>query len=114
MGEASEGLMKLRPVTFGYKDDPAATSEMLGRLDDIGSLEVGKCADFFSIDRTRVYFAGVLHDPVAAVVFCSLQKARHTVINGKVVVEDGRVATVDMGPMVEQHNRFAFKLAAGK
>jgi len=36
------------------------------------------------------------------------------VINGKVVVEDGRVATVDMEPIIEQHNHFASKLAAGK
>jgi 8-oxoguanine deaminase len=50
---------------------------------------------------------------VAAVVFCAPQKTRHTVINGQVVVEDGRVATVDMGPIVERHNRFAFNLAAG-
>jgi 8-oxoguanine deaminase len=87
---------------------------VLGRLDDIGSLEIGKCADFFSIDLHTVDFAGALHDPVAAVVFCGPQKARHTVINGKVVVQDGRVTTVDMGPIVEQQNRFALKLAAGK
>jgi len=87
---------------------------VLGRLDDIGSLEIGKCADFFSIDLHTVDFAGALHDPVAAVVFCSPQKARLTVINGKVVVQDGRVTTVDMGPIVEQQNRFALKLAAGK
>ena len=87
---------------------------VLGRLDDIGSLEVGKCADFFSIDLHTVDFAGALHDPVAAVVFCAPQKTRHTVINGQLVVEDGRVTTVDMGPIVERHNRFAFNLAAGK
>jgi 8-oxoguanine deaminase len=87
---------------------------VLGRLDDIGSLEVGKCADFFSIDLHTVDFAGALHDPVAPVVFCAPQKTRHTVINGRVVVEDGRVATVEMGPIVERHNRFAFNLAAGK
>jgi 8-oxoguanine deaminase len=87
---------------------------VLGRLDDIGSLEAGKCADFFSIDLHTVDFAGALHDPVAAVIFCGPQKARHTVINGKVVVEDGRVVTVDMGPIVEQQNRFALKLAAAE
>jgi cytosine/adenosine deaminase-related metal-dependent hydrolase len=87
---------------------------VLGRLDDIGSLEVGKCADFFSIDLHTVDFAGALHDPVAAIVFCSPQKARYTVINGKVVVENGRVVPVDMAPIIEQHNRLAFQLAAGK
>jgi hypothetical protein len=34
---------------------------VLGRLDDIGSLGVGNCTDFFSIGLT-VDFAGALHD----------------------------------------------------
>lgn len=84
---------------------------VLGR-DDIGSLEPGKCADFFSIDLNTVDYAGALHDPVAATLFCAPQKARYTVINGTVVVENGRVITVDMGPVVEAHNRFARQFAA--
>ena len=84
---------------------------VLGR-DDIGSLEPGKCADFFSIDLNTVDYAGALHDSVAATLFCAPQKARYTVINGKVVVENGRVVTVDMRPVVEAHNRFARQFAA--
>jgi len=86
---------------------------VLGR-DDIGSLAPGKCADFFSIDLNTVDYAGALHDPVAATVFCAPQKARYTVINGRVVVENGKVTTVDMGPVVEQHNRLAAKYAGTK
>jgi len=87
---------------------------VLGRLDDIGSLEAGKCADFFTIDLHTVDFAGALHDPVAAVIFCAPQKARHTIINGRQVVKDGRVMTVDMQPIVAEHNRRALSLARGK
>jgi 8-oxoguanine deaminase len=82
-------------------------AKVLGR-DDIGSLAPGKCADFFSIHLHTVDFAGALHDPVAAVVFCAPQKARYTVINGRIVVDQGNIATVDMGPVVEQHNRWSF------
>ena len=59
-----------------------------------------------------VDYAGALHDPVAATVFCAPQKARFTVINGRVVVEHGRVVTVDMGPVIEAHNGFARRFAA--
>ena len=83
---------------------------VLGR-DDIGSLEVGKCADFFSIDLNTVDYAGALHDPVAATVFCAPQKARYTVIDGRVVVENGQVVTVNMGPVIDAHNRFARQFA---
>ena len=88
-------------------------ARVLGR-DDVGSLEPGKCADFFSLDLGAVDYAGALHDPVAATVFCAPTRARVSVVSGRVVVEEGRVATVDMGPVVERHNRLAAALARGR
>jgi cytosine/adenosine deaminase-related metal-dependent hydrolase len=85
-------------------------ASVLGRQ-DIGALAPGMCADFFSIDLNTVDYAGALNDPVAATVFCAPQKARHTVIDGRVVVENGRVTTVDMLPVIEAHNRFSHELA---
>src|SRR5918995_6540356 len=83
---------------------------VLGRS-DIGALAPGMCADFFSIDLDTVDYAGALNDPVAATVFCAPQKARYTVINGRVVVENGQVTTVDMAPVIEAHTRFSRELA---
>jgi cytosine/adenosine deaminase-related metal-dependent hydrolase len=87
-------------------------ARVLGRA-DIGSLEVGKCADFFSLDLNTIAYAGALHDPVAAVLFCAPQQARTTVINGKVVVKDGEIVTLDMRPVVASHNRHAARIAEG-
>jgi len=50
---------------------------VLGR-DDIGSLATGKCADFFTLDLSRLEFAGALHDPVAAALLCSPVPAGHS------------------------------------
>jgi cytosine/adenosine deaminase-related metal-dependent hydrolase len=85
-------------------------ARVLGRS-DIGSLEPGKCADFFSLNLHTVAYAGGLHDPVAAVVFCAPQPAVHTVINGRPVVRDGEIVTLDLGPVIETHNRCAAALA---
>ncbi|MBF8284731.1 MAG: putative hydrolase [Anaerolineales bacterium] len=85
---------------------------VLGR-DDIGSLAPGKCADFFAINLNRLDYAGALHDPVAAALFCAPQTVDYTVVNGKFVVKNGEVATVDMWRVVEQHNRIAKALVAG-
>jgi 8-oxoguanine deaminase len=82
---------------------------VLGRS-DIGALEAGKCADFFSINLHTVDYAGALNDPVAATLFCAPQKARYTVINGRVIVENGAVVTVDMGPVIEAHNQFSLSI----
>jgi len=86
-------------------------ASVLGRT-DIGSLEPGKCADFFSLDLHTIGYAGALHDPVAAVLFCAPQSAKHTVINGRVVVRDGKLTTLDIQPVIETHNRCAATMAA--
>jgi 8-oxoguanine deaminase len=85
-------------------------ARVLGR-DDVGSLEAGKCADFFTLDLGAVEYAGALHDPVAAPVFCAPTRARFTVVHGRVVVEEGHLATVELGPVVERHNRLAAEIA---
>jgi len=86
-------------------------ASLLGRS-DIGSLEPGKCADFFSLDLHTIGYAGALHDPVAATLFCAPQSAKHTVINGRVVVRDGKLTTLDIQPVIETHNRCAAAMAA--
>ncbi|HID86649.1 MAG TPA: 8-oxoguanine deaminase, partial [Anaerolineae bacterium] len=78
----------------------------LGR-DDIGSLAPGKAADFIAFDLNRLDYAGALHDPLAALVFCTPQRVALSVINGKVVVEDGELRAVDLGPVIERHNRIS-------
>jgi 8-oxoguanine deaminase len=84
---------------------------VLGRS-DIGSLEVGKCADFFTLDLNSINFAGGLSDPVAATVFCAPACARHTVVGGRAIVRDGMVVTVDMPAIIAEHNRHAGVLVA--
>ena len=82
---------------------------VIGRT-DIGSLEKGKCADFFAVNMNRLDFAGALHDLVSALVFCQPVKVDYTVVGGKFVVKEGKLVTVDERKLVEQHNKAAKKL----
>jgi cytosine/adenosine deaminase-related metal-dependent hydrolase len=82
---------------------------VLGRK-DIGSLEIGKCADFFAVNLNRLEFAGALHDPVSALVFCQPIKVDYTVVGGKLIVKEGKLVTVDECKLVEKHNRAAKRL----
>jgi 8-oxoguanine deaminase len=88
------------------------SAAVLGR-DDIGSLEPGKCADFFAVNLNQLAFAGGLHDPVAALVFCAPVQADYTVVGGKFVVKDGRLITIDLPELVEAHNRASSRLIRG-
>lgn len=85
---------------------------VLGRT-DIGSLEVGKCADFFAVDLHQLGFAGALHDPLAALVFCAPVQADYTVVGGRFIVKDGQLQTADLPVLVEQHNQAATRLVNG-
>lgn len=75
--------------------------------DDIGALAPGMAADFAAFDLRQPLFAGALHDPVAALVFCAPSQAAYTVVNGRVVVREGRLATLDLPPVIARHNALA-------
>ncbi|NLP65619.1 8-oxoguanine deaminase [Paraburkholderia sacchari] len=85
-------------------------ARVLGR-DDIGALAPGMAADFIAFDLRQPHFAGALHDPVAALVFCAPSQVALSVINGRVVVKEGVLQTVELGPVIERHNRLAMQLA---
>jgi 8-oxoguanine deaminase len=87
-------------------------ARVLGR-DDVGQLAPGKAADFIGFHLNRLDYAGALHDPLAALVFCNPRGVDLSVINGRVVVEDGHLLTVDLGPVIERHNRIARELVSG-
>ena len=85
---------------------------VLGRS-DIGSLEVGKCADFFAINLNRLDYAGALHDPLAAMIFCQPVRADYTVVGGRFVVKDGSLVNLEIGKLIEKHNKAAKRLVEG-
>jgi len=85
------------------------SAAVLGRS-DLGSLEVGKCADFFAVNLNRLEFAGGLHDPVGALVFCAPVKANYTVVGGRAVVKEGKLTSLDLRDLVTKHQRAAHRL----
>lgn len=87
-------------------------ASVLGR-GDIGQLAVGKAADFIAFDLNRLDYAGALHDPLAALLFCAPQRVDLSVINGQIVVEDGELRTIALRPVVEKHNRVSLAMIRG-
>ncbi|AOF86655.1 amidohydrolase family protein [Hydrogenophaga sp. RAC07] len=88
-------------------------AQVLGRS-DVGHLAPGLCADFALFDlRTLGFAGGAVHDPVASLLLCASAQAAYTVVNGRVVVRQGQLTTVGLGPLLEKHNRLALQLAMG-
>jgi len=121
LGEARQALLLARVL-----GDPAGLTarealematiggaRVLGR-DDIGSLEVGKRADLFALNLNQLDYAGAaVHDPVAAVLFCAPQKANWVMVEGKWVVRDSTLQTVELGWVIEKHNEIAVQMVRG-
>ncbi len=87
-------------------------AEVLKR-DDIGQLAVGKAADFIAYDLNQLAYAGAQHDPMAALIFCAPQQVDLSVINGRIIVENGELRTVELGPIIERHNRISKDMING-
>ena len=87
-------------------------ADVLGRR-DIGQLKVGLCADVALYDLNTLSFAGAaVHDPVASLVLCSSPQAACVVVQGRVVVRQGQIETLDLPVLLEQHRRAAIQLVA--
>ncbi len=84
-------------------------ASVLGRS-DLGSLEEGKCADFFAINLNRLEYAGAWHDPVAAVVFCAPVQVDYNYVAGKKIVDHGQLVNLDLPVLVDKHIRAARRL----
>jgi len=115
IGEMRNGLLMHR-LTFGAAAMTAggmlglATrggARLLGRP-ELGSLEVGQAADLAMIDLNRLEYTGALSDPLAALIFSGIDHTVHlTMVNGRVVVQDGRLVNMDEDRLIEQGRRIS-------
>lgn len=106
---SSDGSEKLFTARQSLELATIGGAAVLGR-NDIGSLEVGKCADFIAINLNRLEYAGALHDPVAAIVFCQPGNVDLNVVHGKIVVKDQQLVNIDLPDLISNHNKAASRL----
>lgn len=86
---------------------------LLGR-EDIGSIEVGKAADLFLLRTDRLEFVGTQFD--AKSLLCTVGVNRpvdYTIVNGRIVVQNGELCTVDEANIVQQANKLVQTLVKG-
>ena len=83
----------------------------IGMADQIGSLEVGKKADFALLDLSNA-FVTPLHHPVSALVYSALgSEVEAVVIDGVTVMSDGTLQSVDEYEVARSAQEAAYRLA---
>ena len=85
-------------------------ARVLGRL-DCGSLEPGRRADIAIWDMRGIEAAGAW-DPVAALLLCGPSRVRDLFVEGRQIVRDGRITTLDLPRLIEHQTRLARRLSA--
>lgn len=100
--EAPSGYDVLKMATKGG-------AKILGRT-DLGSIEVGKAADLFMIDSNRLEYVGAQFDPKSLLATVGVNRpVDYTIVNGKIIVEDGKICTINEQDVVNKANSIVRK-----
>lgn len=79
-----------------------AGATALGVPDQLGALEVGRMADFFLFNPRRLRTAP-MHDPISTLVYTGGETNVETVvIDGRVVLDEGRFTTIDESAVIQE------------
>ena len=78
---------------------------------DLGALEVGRRADLVAWPVDGPAFAGAV-DPVAALVLSGPHRPRSVWVEGRELVRDGALTTLDLAQHLKRHNTLAKALVA--
>jgi cytosine/adenosine deaminase-related metal-dependent hydrolase len=108
------GRLRHGPASTGARDALEIATRggaaCLGRSDELGTLAPGSAGDLVCWSLDGIAFAGALTDPIEAWLRCGPVSARHTVVAGRPVVEDGRLVDPGLDEMLARHRHLAAKL----
>lgn len=113
LGEARQALLLQRvkngAESFSAEDAlriaTVGGATLLNRSDELGNLAPGYAADIAIFDLNTVEFAGAAaQDPLGALMMCHSPRAKYVLVNGKLVVKYGQVATVGTQNLVTRMN----------
>jgi cytosine/adenosine deaminase-related metal-dependent hydrolase len=85
----------------------------LGRAGEIGELAIGAAGDLAVWSLDGPAFAGAVADPVEAWLRCGPSSARHTVVAGHLVVQDGHAVHPALDERLRRHQQISRRIQAG-
>jgi cytosine/adenosine deaminase-related metal-dependent hydrolase len=113
LGEARQALL-LQRVKNGADSFTAEDAlriatlggaRLLNRERELGNIAPGSAADIAIYDLNTIEFAGAAaQDPLGALILCHSPRAKFVLVNGKLVVKYGQLATVYLQGLVTKMN----------
>lgn len=103
--KAIHGDPKLVPAKKIIEMATIIGAKALGKDNEIGSLEVGKKADFISIKLEDKLYAQPLRDPVSMVVYIATgADVENVIVDGKILVKEQQLQTMDERSIIRNAN----------
>jgi len=108
----TRAALLLQRITFGAGSmSPTQALELaitggakvLGR-EDIGALAPGKMADMIGVKSDKLGMAGGLHDALAGLVLCDVDRVDLSIVNGVIRVVNGELVSVDLPALIRRGN----------
>jgi cytosine/adenosine deaminase-related metal-dependent hydrolase len=96
--DAMTAIEALRLATLGG-------AQCLGR-DDIGMITPGRAADLAIFDLSDIGYSGGW-DPVGSLLFCQPGRVSALIVNGRVVVKDGQLLTINVDEVRRKHRKIS-------
>ncbi len=108
------GRLRGGPASTGARDAleiaTQGSAACLGHAGELGQLSVGAVGDLVCWPLEGVAFAGALSDPIEAWLRCGPVTARHTVVDGRLVVEGGRLVAGGVDEMLRRHREISARI----
>ena len=120
LGEMRNALL-LQRVQYGAAAVTAKDIMKLGtengakllNFNKIGKIEKGYAADMALFNINKMEYAGSLSDPLAALMFSGYNHGtEYTIVNGKVVVDKGRLTGFDEEELTQKSNEIAARISS--
>ncbi len=118
LGEVRNALLLQRvqygPDAVSALDVMKMATENGARLLDfnkVGKIREGWAADLAIFNVGKLEYSGALSDPLAAIIFSGYNHgSAYTIVNGEIVVEDGRLVRMDETKLMNKCNELSAKL----
>jgi len=87
-------------------------AKVMGKDHELGSLEPGKKADIVLVDLNKIHTSpGLNRDPISQLVYSATAQDVHTtIINGKIVMQNRKVETIDVEQTIKEANQICEQL----
>ena len=101
--QRSRGSEKIMTIEQTLEIATLGGARVLGRVGELGSIEEGKKADIIGFNLNKIEYAGAHKNPIGALLLCQPTKVDLSIINGRLIVKNGKLLNIDLPKVLSKH-----------